>query len=520
MLLLAVRVNCYKWFQYQYAAPLSECFATLVFSRVEFFRSHFVLVFCGFEIASGPETFAGLAMKIKLLITLVAVCVSAGHSFAADDTSLRVSTFQADVTPPLGSPLCNGNVKPVMEIVTPLTARGIVLLGADDPIVLCAFDWVGIGNESYDGFRAALAKAVGTTADRVALQTLHQHDAPGSDFATERLLAEHGLARQYSNPDFDVEVMERVAASAHQSLTKVHRVTHIGLGAGTVDKVASNRRILGPDGRVVLQRQSSGGRKLAAREAPEGTIDPLVRTVAFWDNDSPVAVLSYYATHPQSYYGQGSVNWDFVGIARDIRETALPGVPHIHFDGAGGNVAAGKYNDGTIDKRPLLAQRLAAGMKLAWDSQQKTSVTAGDIDWTVMSVSLPVRDSLVDSQLLGKLKDESETVKTRLRAARDLTFVRRMNRGHKIPISCLKLGSARVLHMPGELFVEYQLAAQQMRPNNFVAMAAYGDYGPGYVGTKIAYGQGGYETGPVSRVAPDVETVLMGAMKELLSGRE
>ena len=31
--------------------------------------------------------------------------------------------------------------------------------------------------------------------------------------------------------------------------------------------------------------------------------------------------------------------------------------------------------------------------------------------------------------------------------------------------------------MPGELFVEYQLAAQQMRPNDFVAMAAYGDYG-------------------------------------------
>ena len=83
---------------------------------------------------------------------------------------------------------------------------------------------------------------------------------------------------------------------------------------------------------------------------PKARIDPLVRTVAFWNNDSPVAVLSYYATHPQSYYGQGSVNWDFVGIARDIRETALPGVPHIHFDGAGGNVAAGKYNDGTIDK--------------------------------------------------------------------------------------------------------------------------------------------------------------------------
>ena len=70
--------------------------------------------------------------------------------------------------------------------------------------------------------------------------------------------------------------------------------------------------------------------------------------------------------------------------------------------------------------------------------------------------------------------------------------------------------------MPGELFVEYQLAAQQMRPGQFVAMAAYGDYGPGYIGTAIAYTQGGYETGIVSRVGPSVEKVLLDGMQSLL----
>jgi hypothetical protein len=70
--------------------------------------------------------------------------------------------------------------------------------------------------------------------------------------------------------------------------------------------------------------------------------------------------------------------------------------------------------------------------------------------------------------------------------------------------------------MPGELFVEYQLAAQKMRPDSPVLMAGYGDYGPGYIGLAHSYAQGGYETGPVSRVAPEVEDVLMGAMKELL----
>jgi hypothetical protein len=55
-----------------------------------------------------------------------------------------------------------------------------------------------------------------------------------------------------------------------------------------------------------------------------------------------------------------------------------------------------------------------------------------------------------------------------------------------------------------------------MRPKSPVLMAAYGDYGPGYIGTAIAYTQGGYETGPVSRVAPEVEEILMRAMAEVL----
>ncbi len=64
--------------------------------------------------------------------------------------------------------------------------------------------------------------------------------------------------------------------------------------------------------------------------------------------------------------------------------------------------------------------------------------------------------------------------------------------------------------------MEYQLAAGAMRPDAAVCMTAYGDYGPGYIGTSTSYTQGGYETGPVSRTAPAVEAVLMEAMRALL----
>jgi len=50
----------------------------------------------------------------------------------------------------------------------------------------------------------------------------------------------------------------------------------------------------------------------------------------------------------------------------------------------------------------------------------------------------------------------------------------------------------------------------------FVAVAAYGDYGPGYIGTAKAYEEGGYETGEASAVAPEAEAVLMTAIRKLL----
>jgi len=450
---------------------------------------------------------AARPLLVAFLLALAPLSAQAGLSLAV---------FEADATPPVGSPLCNGGVAPASLVVTPLTAKGVVLLGAGEPIVLCALDWVGIGNESHDAFREALAEAVGTSTERVAVHSVHQHDAPGSDFATERLLAERGLAGRFSNVEFDREVIARLAAAAKASLARAEAVTHLGLGRGEVEKVASNRRILGPDGTVVLQRQSAGARNPAAREAPEGTIDRYVHLVAFWNGDRPLAALNYYATHPMSFYGRGLVNWDLVGMAREDRSEALGGLTHLYFTGAGGNVAAGKYNDGSEEIRPILATRLEEGMRLAWESQEKRPLSADEVEWRVVPVALPLRDTLVEEELLVRLDDESLAERDRIRAARNLAYLRRVEAGHRIPLGCLRLGEASVLHFPGELFVEYQLAAQEMRPGAFVAMAAYGDYGPGYIGTEASYTQGGYETGIVSRVAPEVEGVLMEALAELL----
>ena len=102
--------------------------------------------------------------------------------------------------------------------------------------------------------------------------------------------------------------------------------------------------------------------------------------------------------------------------------------------------------------------------------------------------------------------------------ARKVAFLDRMENGVKIDIGMLKADDVRILFMPGELFVEYQLAAKAERPDLNLAMAAYGDLGPGYIGTSIQYEKGGYAVSErASNVDPSVEQVLMGVIKKLLS---
>jgi len=451
---------------------------------------------------------------VRLTFVLLAVihammpAVTAG----ADEETLRVGVFDVDASPPVGSPLA---YDPTKGIETPLSCRGVVLLGAGKPIVFCAVDWIGIANGGQTLFRESLARAARTDPGRVSVHTLHQHDAPRCDFAADSLLDELGV----SNSGFDVrwarEVIRKAGLAVEAAVAEAQPVTHLGLGKGIVHEVASNRRILGPDGKVLHTRYTAT-KNPKVRDYPVGTIDPEVKLVSFWNGDRPLVALTYYATHPQSYYRTGLANPDFPGLAWNARQEET-GVPHIHFNGAGGNIGAGKWNDGAHENRQRLADRVAAGMRAAWESTKREPLSATEVSWTSRGVKLPPAAHLREETLAKTVADPAKAPAERFSAAQDLVWLRRCQREEAIELGCLALGGARVLHMPGELFVEYQLAAQGMRPDLYVAMAAYGEYAPGYVCTKAAYGEGGYEPSErASNVSPEVEEVLMEGMRKLL----
>ena len=289
----------------------------------------------------------------------------------------HVGTFTADISPPLGHPLCGGGIEPVRGQDDPLEAVGIVLLGCGAPVVLCALDWCEIRNDAHLKWRQALADAAHTIIERVFVHAVHQHNAPIADIEAEKIIKNNNASSSLDVKYFD-QCLLKTAEALKAGLAKTKKINRVGTGYGRVNQVASNRRILDAQGKVKHTRTSATKSK-EVRDFPEGLIDPILRTLSFWMGEKPVVAVHYYATHPMSYYGDGMVSSDFCGLARRKRQSDSPSVFQMYFTGCAGNITAGKYNDGSKENRAILRDRIYLGMTDAWKVTYTSPITKMEV---------------------------------------------------------------------------------------------------------------------------------------------
>ncbi|MEZ6129824.1 MAG: hypothetical protein R3C59_14165 [Planctomycetaceae bacterium] len=426
--------------------------------------------------------------------------------------NLHIGTFRYDVTPPMGHSLCGGWIKPVVDVDDPLEAIGYVLLGAGKPIVVCVVDWTGLLNNAHVQWRQALAEAAETTIDRVTVHCVHQHNAPFACVDAEKIVMEQGDLPHIVEMDFFNRCLDAGRSAVAAAIRQTTPVTHIATGEAKVEKVAGNRRILGPDGTVASQRGSSSKSEEHHR-LPEGLIDPILKTVAFYHNDRKVVASHYYACHPMSYYGDGRVSADFCGLARKQRQQQEPDCVHLYFNGCGGNIGAGKYNDGSKEMRPVLAQRILDG--IVGSEHQLDPQTIESITWQTHDIQPPSHPRFNEEEIMRGISNKEAAVASRNRPSYTVAWLRRTAAKIPITLSSLHVNDVSLLHLPSESFVEYQLRAQAAAPDRFVACAAYGDGGPWYIPTAEAYPQGGYAVS-VAWCDPAIDGILTNGIQTLL----
>jgi hypothetical protein len=399
-------------------------------------------------------------------------------------------------------------------VADPLFAIGVILHTDDGPLLICAVDWCEINNRAYLEWRQELARALDVPQARVALHTVHQHNAPIADLEAQRLVEETGGMQPFLHVEHFRRCVASSADAARKARARTRKADRVATGSVVVQQIASARRVLGPDGKVRGTRWAATPEP-ELRAEPEGLIDPRLRSITLLGED-PVVTFHFYATHPMSYYGDGIVTADFAGLARERRCRETPGCEHLYMNGCAGDVTPGKYNDGAHENRARLTDRMHAALVRS-EHDMKTG-SLGRVRWDTLEMTLPPRSDLEAGSLRALVKDQGRREGDRKGAAQKLAYLQRLS----TPTTCSRLrlgspgsqGEADILFIPGEPFVEYQLAVAGERPT--VAVAGYGDTGPGYIPMAHSYAEGGYEIG-ASCVSEDAEPIMLGAMRRLLS---
>jgi hypothetical protein len=375
-----------------------------------------------------------------------------------------------------------------------------------------AIDWCRIQNEAYALFCAKIARAVGTVPSRVALQCTHCHEAPLADLGAQRILNQSPSPALHLDLDFFEKVTDRVAEAARRALDRMRPFTHVGWGKGKVDRVASNSRVFMPDGKLVERPSVTNNPKI--QEQPEGKIDPWIRTITLFDGAAPLVRMHYYACHPENSKSNGKVLPDMFGPLR-ARLEREEGIPHLYFAACGGNVGLGKYHVPDPEQcRAGAVERLTAGIHDAIRTTERAPVSR--IDWNVAEARLAPLPAKMENeaQLRERLADPAAPEQSRVGAALGLAWIERVKAKPAIEIPRLRMGPVSIVHLPGEPFVEYQFYAQSLS-TGFVAVAGYGEGGPGYICTDEGCREGGYQPG-ASRVGPPSEERLRAAIAEAM----
>ncbi|MCP3695626.1 MAG: hypothetical protein GY917_25730, partial [Planctomycetaceae bacterium] len=116
------------------------------------------------------------------------------------------------------------------------------------------------------------------------------------------------------------------------------------------------------------------------------------------------------------------------------------------------------------------------------------------------------------------LDNPKASFREKLKAGFNLAWVQRQQRGELVQLSSLSIGDLTLVHLCGEPFVQYQLAAQRMAPDKFVCVAGFGDCAMSYIGgDQILRDVGGYEQ--TYAFAGACEKILLAAIGRLL-GKE
>lgn len=426
-------------------------------------------------------------------------------------SDLKIALFKVDVTPPIGAQLAYSRNE---QIGTPIFIRGILLDDGQARAVILASDFIYYWGEAWYAWRRAVAAVAKTSADRVFLHAIHQHDSIRVTPEWNDLCQLSGV--EAVDADYCHDTLDKLTRAVGKAVAgNWQQISHLLTAERRVAGLAANRRLLNAQDECFAMRFSMC-HDPQLQKLPVGVIDPMLRTIAFADSESKlVAALHFYATHPMGAYLRRMVSQDVPGVALDYAEQELENGPfNLYLTGCGGNVTFGKYNVADPEHAlTLLGNRLGAAIVANLRHLEEQPMSA--MTFATATFDYPLDPTITEAAMQTRVEQAPPGQPDRQAISR-LLIARNWEQWRHCNLYRLSLGpDVHLLSLPGEMCVEYQLYAQSLIPERFLACAAYGNCTYHYIPTAAMFAEGGYEPRG-SITTPAVEKRLKQALLEVL----
>ena len=393
---------------------------------------------------------------------LVAVW-AAGPAVAADQPgTFRAAAVKVDITPATNKWLAGYPARQSTGVHDHLFHRIVALDDGRTQFFLVASDLCLYSPSVYDETAARLQQEMGIDPVQVWWTTTHTHSAPE--------VGPHGLLKilmpeRYKH-DPDQEYTAGVERSlidgikeARAKLEPARMVVGTGFSAANI-----NRRARDPLGHISLGLN------------PDGPADRQIGLIRLERPDgSPIALIANYAMHGTALGQQNtSISGDAPGTVASYVEEKL-GAPMLYVNGAAGNLAPIYTVQENFQAAHITEFNVLLGDKiLAANGSMTVPLPEVNLRPGQRFVETPRKQgagwdaSLGDSPIAGTMR---------------------------VPVRFLTVnGDLAIYSAPVELFCEIAMGVRDRSPYRYTFYFGYANGWLGYLPTRQAFGEGGYET--------------------------
>jgi len=382
-----------------------------------------------------------------------------------------MSTFQVgvavrDITPEPGVPMWgySERVAPATGVLDPLYAKCVVFRAGDKTAVLVALD---LGRVPLDDSIARIReRAKGAGVDYVFLTATHTHHAP----VMEAPGAPH------------VQMIETAIGDCIEEAVGKLEPARIGIGRTQTD-IAHNRRKLLEDGRCFMLWRNE-------EKVPTKPVDKEVSIIKIAAEDgTPRAYLVHYACHPV-VMGQTNMDYsaDYVGeMARLAKEKT--GAECVFLQGGCGNINPyldkTRMDEGAVEAMRSVGKTVADAILAAVDAIAVEAPQAPQLYFMEKRIVVGSRWDVTDPGSVDALRQVHGPMFD--------IYINDVGPNLAVPLNILLINDTfAFVGMPGEIFVQYQLALKTGSPLRDTFLCGYTGGYYGYFPTIRDAAAGGY----------------------------